>query len=201
MSSSDAELKVTFHFVLFAWEDGPPPSTLTWLKLCGTDEKLASTFSPNVWKKANKNMFQNGKTTQRKPRESCTEGWEFVWVWWLSGELINNACSSGWKSCSVHGLINHTLRIRFCSFNSLCSWKHKVIDTNAECAPSYVFHKRDKWTDLDQTLPFCKCSLPNSTAAWANISRHCWSQNLLNYLNTMYCHLFRLRLTGPSIIS
>lgn len=135
------------------------------------------------------------------PRESCTEGWEFVWVWWLSGELINNACSSGWKCCSVHGLINHTLRIRFCSFNSLCSWKHKVIDTNAECAPSYVFHKRDKWTDLDQTLPFCKCSLPNSTAAWANISRHCWSQNLLNYLNTMYCHLFRLRLTGPSIIS
>lgn len=80
MSSSDAELKVTFHFVLFAWEDGPPPSTLTWLELCGTDEKLASTFSPNVWKKANKHMFQNGKTTQRKPGESCTEGWEFVCV-------------------------------------------------------------------------------------------------------------------------
>lgn len=87
-----------------------------------------------------------------------------------------------------HGLINYTLKFRICTFNSLYSQKtesdwhisstHTVNCTTEEM----ISRKMDKWTNHDQTLPYCTCCLRGIQAAWAN-QTHKGDIHSPNYLN------------------
>ena len=65
--------------------------------------------------------------------------------WSVGSELINNASSSRWKSCSMPALVNYTLKVRFCSLNSLA---RKNTDANTECAQLHVLFKKQMFQDV-----------------------------------------------------